>query len=71
MSVKRNGFQTFLNMCHGFCTFFGTWRGPVTAAINNHPTASADDKARLIAAMAAIDAACVVVDALRTTWESK
>lgn len=61
MQSKRNGFQSFLRMCHAMCVFFGRWRGPVQAAIAATDL-SAENKAKLLAAMASIDAACAVVD---------
>ena len=66
--VARTGLQTFLNLAHRFCVFFGRWEASVRAAINAS-SATPEQKAVLLASIDAIIAACSAVDAIRVTWE--
>jgi hypothetical protein len=67
--APRTGFQTFLNFCHTGCRLLGKWEASIRAAVAAS-TISEPDKAKIYAAIDAIDNACAVVELVRITWES-
>ncbi len=64
----RTGFSTFLNVAHRLCLLFARFGGSISVAIEAS-NASQADKDKLHAAMAAIAAACAVVDLIRPNFE--